>query len=56
MATDPDASLAVEDVGIAEGGSLDISSESNAHDFAVYGLGSRSNGRVFIKIGYRERF
>ena len=55
-ATDPDASMAVEDVGIADGGSLDISSESNAHDFAVYGLGTRSNGRVFIEIGYRERF
>jgi type IV pilus assembly protein PilX len=54
--TDPDASLAVIDVGIADGGSLDISSESNAHDFAVFGLGNRSNGRVFIEIGYRERF
>ena len=54
--TDPDASLAVVDVGIADGGSLDISSESNTHDFAVYGLGNRSNGRVFIEIGYRERF
>ena len=54
--TDPDASLAVVDVGIAAGGSLDISSETNAHDFAVFGLGNRNNGRVFIEIGYRERF
>ncbi|MGD9287929.1 MAG: pilus assembly PilX N-terminal domain-containing protein [Desulfobacterales bacterium] len=54
--TDPDAILAVVDAGIAAGGSLDISAESNAHDFAVYGLGNRSNGRVFIQIGYRERF
>ena len=54
--TDPDASLAVVDAGIAAGGSLDISSETNAHDFAVFGLGNRNNGRVFIQIGYRERF
>jgi hypothetical protein len=54
--TDPDASLAVVDAGIAAGGSLDISAETNAHDFAVYGLGNRNNGRVFIQIGYRERF
>lgn len=54
--TDPDASLAVVDAGIAAGGSLDISSETNAHDFAVFGLGNRNNGRVFIRIGYRERF
>ena len=54
--TDPDASLAVTDAGIAEGGSLDISSETNAHEFAVFGIGSRNNGRVFIQIGYRERF
>ena len=54
--TDPDASLAVVDAGIAEGGSLDISAETNAHDFAVFGLGNRNNGRVFIQIGYRERF
>jgi len=54
--TDPDASLAVVDAGIATGGSLDISAETNAHDFAVYGLGNRNNGRVFIQIGYRERF
>jgi type IV pilus assembly protein PilX len=54
--TDPDAILAVRDAGIAEGGSLDISAETNAHDFAVFGLGSSSNGRVFIQIGYRERF
>jgi len=54
--TDPDSSLAVRDAGIAEGGSLDISAETNAHDFAVFGLGNRSNGRVFIQIGYRERF
>jgi hypothetical protein len=54
--TDPDAILAVTDVGIAEGGSLDISSETNAHDFAVFGLGNRNNGQVFIQIGYRERF
>ena len=53
---DADASLAVVDAGIAEGGSLDISSETNAHDFAVFGLGNRNNGRVFIQIGYRERF
>ena len=55
-ATDEDASLAVVDAGIADGGSLDISTETNAYDFAVYGLGNRSNGRVFIQIGYRERF
>ena len=54
--TDPDASLAVIDAGIADGGSLDISAETNAHDFAVFGLGTRNNGRVFIRIGYRERF
>jgi hypothetical protein len=54
--TDPDASLAVIDAGIAAGGSLDISAETNAHDFAVFGLGTRNNGRVFIEIGYRERF
>jgi type IV pilus assembly protein PilX len=54
--TDADASLAVTDAGIAEGGSLDISSETNTHEFAVFGLGNRSNGRVFIQIGYRERF
>ena len=54
--TDPDASLAVIDAGITDGGSLDISSETNAHDFAVFGLGKRNNGRVFIRIGYRERF
>jgi hypothetical protein len=54
--TDPDASLAVVDDGIADGGSLDISSETSAHDFAVFGLGTRNNGRVFIRIGYRERF
>ena len=54
--TDPDAILAVVDAGIAAGGYLDISAESNAHDFAVYGLGNRSIGRVFIQIGYRERF
>ena len=54
--TDPDAVLAVTDTGIAEGGSLDISSETNAHQFAVFGIGSRNNGRVFIEIGYRERF
>jgi len=53
--TDPDAILAVTD-RIAEGGSLDISSETNAHQFAVFGIGSRNNGRVFIEIGYRERF
>jgi len=54
--TDPDAVLAVTDTGIAEGGSLDISSETNAHQFAVFGIGNRNNGRVFIEIGYRERF
>jgi hypothetical protein len=54
--TDPDAILAVVDAGITDGGSLDISSETNAHDFAVFGLGNRNNGRVFIQIGYRERF
>ena len=54
--TDPDASLAVVDAGIAAGGSLDISAETNAHDFAVFGLGKGSNGRVFIEIGYRDRF
>ena len=54
--TDPDASLSVIDEGIADGGSLDISSETSAHDFAVFGLGTRNNGRVFIRIGYRERF
>ena len=54
--TDPDASLAVVDAGIADGGSLDISSETSAHDFAVFGLGTRNNGRAFIEIGYRERF
>ena len=54
--SDPNAILAVTDEGIAEGGSLDISSETNAHDFAVFGLGNRNNGRVFIQIGYRERF
>jgi hypothetical protein len=54
--TDPDAILAVTDAGIAEGGSLDISSETNAHQFAVFGIGNRNNGRVFIEIGYRERF
>jgi hypothetical protein len=54
--THADASLAVVDDGIAEGGSLDISSETNAHDFAVFGLGNHNNGRVFIQIGYRERF
>jgi hypothetical protein len=53
---DPDALLAVSDVGIAEGGSLDISSETNAHQFAIFGLSNRNNGRVFIEIGYRERF
>ncbi len=53
---DADASLAVEDVGIASGGSLDISSGTSAHDFTVYGLGTQNNGRVFIQIGYRERF
>ena len=53
---DADASLSVGDVGIAPDGSLDISSGSNAHDFAVYGLSTRNNGRVFIQIGYRERF
>jgi len=53
---DVDASLAVGDVGIASDGSLDISSGSNAHDFAVFGLSTRNNGRVFIQIGYRERF
>jgi Tfp pilus assembly protein PilX len=54
--TDPDAILAVTDAGIAEGGSLDISAETNAHEFAVFGIGNRNNGRVFIQIGYRERF
>lgn len=54
--TDADAILAVTDAGIAEGGSLDISAETNAHEFAVFGIGNRSNGRVFIQIGYRERF
>ncbi len=54
--TDPNASLSVVDVGIPDGGSLDISSETSAHDFAVFGLGNRNNGRVFIQIGYRERF
>jgi len=54
--TDADAILAVTDAGIAEGGSLDISSETNAHEFAVFGIGNRNNGRVFIQIGYRERF
>jgi Tfp pilus assembly protein PilX len=54
--TDTDASLAVTAAGIAEGGSLDISNETNAYDFAVFGLGNRNNGRVFIQIGYRERF
>jgi Tfp pilus assembly protein PilX len=54
--TDPDAILAVTDAGIAEGGSLDISAETNAHQFAVFGIGNRNNGRVFIEIGYRERF
>jgi Tfp pilus assembly protein PilX len=53
--TDADAILAVTD-RIAEGGSLDISSETNAHQFAVFGIGNRNNGRVFIEIGYRERF
>jgi hypothetical protein len=53
---DPDASLAVVDTGIAAGGSLDISAETNVHEFAVFGLGNRNNGRVFIEIGYRERF
>lgn len=53
---DADASLAVEDVGIASGGSLDISSGTNAHDFTVYGLGTHNNGRAFIQIGYRERY
>lgn len=53
---DADASLAVEDVGIASGGSLDISSGTSAHDFTVYGLGTQNNGRAFIQIGYRERF
>lgn len=53
---DADASLAVGDVGIPLTASLDISSGTNAHDFAVYGLGTQNNGRVFIQIGYRERF
>ena len=53
---DADASLAVEDVGIASGGSLDISSGTNAHDFTVYGLGTHNNGRAFSQIGYRERY
>jgi len=53
---DADASLAVDNIGIASGGSLDISSGTNAHDFTVYGLGTQNNGRVFIQIGYRERF
>jgi Tfp pilus assembly protein PilX len=53
---DPEASFSVVDVGIASGGSLDVSAESNVHDFAVFGLSADNGGRVFIEIGYRERY
>ncbi len=53
---DEDTSLSVVANGIASGGSLDITSETNIYDFTVYGLGNRNEGRVLIEIGYRERF
>jgi Tfp pilus assembly protein PilX len=55
-ALNADSSFSAVDVGISSGGSLDVASESNVHDFAVYGLSEHNGGRVFIQIGYRERF
>ena len=53
---DSDTSFSVVANGIASGGSLDITSETNIYDFTIYGLGNRNDGRVLVEIGYRERF
>ena len=46
---------AAVDTGIADDGSLEMTTTS-VHTFLVYGLSEAANGRVFIQIGYRERF
>jgi hypothetical protein len=46
---------AAVDTGIADDGSLEMTATS-VHTFFVYGLSEAANGRVFIQIGYRERY
>ena len=52
---DADARFTAVDVGISRPGSLEMTG-TNVHDFAIYGLSEHNDGRVFIQIGYRERF
>ena len=51
----PDARVAAVDDGIVDGGSLEMTA-TNVHEFRIFGLSEASNGRVFIQIGYRQRF
>ena len=51
----PDTRIAAVDDGIVDDGSLEMTA-TNVHEFRVFGLSEASNGRVFIQIGYRERF
>jgi Tfp pilus assembly protein PilX len=55
-ALNEDTSLSVIANGIAAGGSLDVTAESNIYDFTIYGLSNHNQGRVLIEIGFRERF
>jgi len=55
-ALNEDTSSSVVANGVAAGGSLDITAESNIYDFTIFGLSNRNQGRVLIEIGYRERF
>ena len=40
---------------LVDDGSLEMTA-TNVHEFRVFGLAEASNGRVFIQIGYRQRF
>ena len=52
---DSAARFTAVDVRISLPGSLEMTG-TNVHDFAIYGLSEHNDGRVFIQIGYRERF
>jgi hypothetical protein len=51
-----DADYAANDMGIAEGSSLDISKETNLHRFNVFGLYASGKDRKLIEMDYRKRF
>ena len=42
--------------GFARGSSLDMTSQSQVHEYSVYGLSRRKSGRSIVLVGFRKRF